>query len=252
VTERTASVKERLADAAFALFDERGFEATTVDDIAERAGVGRTTFFRTFRSKEDVIFPDHEALAGAVVARLAGADAGSALPAVLDATRAVLDHYLAEGDRARQRYQLTRTVPSLRDREHAGVRRYTRAFVEFGERVLGTGDDGGLRAELLGTSLVTAHNHVLRRWLRREGADPTGELEAAVNLVAALFLGVRPHSPRGQGTAGPPLDSCSAAVGSLAATAESNGHASPGVAVVVVRAAGDVTEVAERIRRLLT
>ena len=226
VTDRT-SVKERLADAAFALFEERGFEQTTVDDIAERAGVGRTTFFRTFRSKEDVIFPDHEALAASVVGRLAGADSRTALSAVQDATRFVLGHYVAEGDRARQRYRLTRTVPSLRDREHAGVRRYTRAFVEFGERVLGTGDDGGLRAELLGTALVTAHNHVLRRWLRRETGDPVAELDAAVGLVSALYLD---------------------AVGSAKAA---NGHGDPQVAVVIVRNGGDVTALAEQLRRMV-
>ncbi|WP_217709698.1 helix-turn-helix domain-containing protein [Amycolatopsis sp. Hca4] len=56
--------KERLTEAAFALFAERGYEQTTVDDITDRAGVGRTTFFRTFRTKEDVIFPDHEVLLG--------------------------------------------------------------------------------------------------------------------------------------------------------------------------------------------
>ena len=56
------SARERLAAAAFALFDERGYEQTTVDDITERAGLGRATFFRHYRSKEDVIFPDHDLL----------------------------------------------------------------------------------------------------------------------------------------------------------------------------------------------
>jgi AcrR family transcriptional regulator len=51
------AARDRLAQAAFALFDERGYEQTTVDDITERAGLGRTTFFRHYRSKEDVIFP---------------------------------------------------------------------------------------------------------------------------------------------------------------------------------------------------
>ncbi|MFY9851197.1 MAG: helix-turn-helix domain-containing protein, partial [Trebonia sp.] len=37
------SARERLAGAAFELFDERGYEQTTVDDITERAGLGRTT-----------------------------------------------------------------------------------------------------------------------------------------------------------------------------------------------------------------
>ena len=34
------TARERLAEAAFALFDERGYEQTTVDDITERAGLG--------------------------------------------------------------------------------------------------------------------------------------------------------------------------------------------------------------------
>ena len=63
-------VRERFVTAAFELFAERGYEQTTVDDIAERAGVGRTTFFRTFRSKEDAIFPDHEQLLAAIETRL--------------------------------------------------------------------------------------------------------------------------------------------------------------------------------------
>jgi hypothetical protein len=39
------AARDRLAQAAFALFDERGYDQTTVDDITERAGLGRTTFF---------------------------------------------------------------------------------------------------------------------------------------------------------------------------------------------------------------
>ena len=54
-------VKTRLAieDAALALFEERGYEATTVDEIADRAEVSTTTFFRYFPTKADVLLGDH-------------------------------------------------------------------------------------------------------------------------------------------------------------------------------------------------
>jgi len=125
------SPRDRLARAAFALFDEREYEQATVDDITERAGLGRTTFFRYYRSKEDVIFPDHDRLLGLVRDRLLTSGRHSVLAAVSDAVRLVLLHYLAEGDLARRRYALTSTVPALRDREIASVARYQRLFREF-------------------------------------------------------------------------------------------------------------------------
>ncbi len=69
----TATAREKLVLPAFELFDEQGYENTTVDQIAERAGVGRTTYFRNFPSKEDVIFPDHAAILDAISGRLATA-----------------------------------------------------------------------------------------------------------------------------------------------------------------------------------
>ena len=107
------SARERLAEAAFALFDERGYEQTTVDDITERAGLGRTTFFRHYRSKEDVIFPDHDRLLDQIADRLRTSSHGTALVAVSDAVRLVLLHYIDEGDLARRRYALTSRVPAL-------------------------------------------------------------------------------------------------------------------------------------------
>src|SRR5580700_5299668 len=129
MTKPTA--RERLAEAAFALFDERGYEQTTVDDITERAGLGRTTFFRHYRTKEDVIFPDHDRLLEQVAERLRTSGPGDPLGAVADAVRLVLLHYVDEGDLARRRYALTSKVPALHDREIVSGARYQRLFREF-------------------------------------------------------------------------------------------------------------------------
>jgi AcrR family transcriptional regulator len=183
----TLSVRERLTAAAFELFDERGFEQSTVDDIAERAGVGRTTFFRTFPAKEDVILPDHETVLGEVRARLATSSQETALVAICEAARLVLLHYLDEGDLARSRYKLTSTVPALRHREVTSMQQYQRVFREFIHGWMGEGDQSGLRAELMATSVVTAHNYVLRRWLRGHTDDPESEFDAAMAAVIDLF-----------------------------------------------------------------
>jgi AcrR family transcriptional regulator len=182
------SARERLAQAAFALFDERGYEQTTVDDITERAGLGRTTFFRHYRSKEDVIFPDHELMLGQVRDRLTSSNQRTALAAVSDAVRLVLLHYLAEGDLARRRYALTSAVPALRDREIVSVARYQRLFREFiTDWMRDSGEPDALRAELMAAAVVAAHNHVLRRWLRAESPDPIREVDDAMNQVIGLF-----------------------------------------------------------------
>src|SRR5437868_9439910 len=48
-------VRSAIWDAAVDLFVSRGFEQTTVDDIAQAAGVSRRTFFRYFASKSDLM-----------------------------------------------------------------------------------------------------------------------------------------------------------------------------------------------------
>jgi AcrR family transcriptional regulator len=182
----TPSVIERLTAAAFELFDERGYEHSTVDDIAERAGVGRTTFFRAFSSKEDVILPDHHVVLSAVKARLATSTQETALVAVTEGARLVLQQYLKEGDKARRRYKLTSNVPALRDREVASMQQYQRVFREFIHGWMG-GDSIGLRAELMANAVITAHNYVLRRWLRGLTEQPEAEFDAAMSAVIELF-----------------------------------------------------------------
>jgi AcrR family transcriptional regulator len=52
------NASERLTLAALELFAERGYEATTVIDIAQRAGLTKSTFFRHFQDKREVLFGD--------------------------------------------------------------------------------------------------------------------------------------------------------------------------------------------------
>lgn len=183
MSEPVESVRERLVQAAFDLFDEAGFDATTVDDIARRAGVGRTTFFRHFGSKEAAVFPEHDPLLDRIAQRLASAAPATRDVAVAEASGLVLRHYLDEGERARLRYRLVGSVPALRDREIAGQHRYERLFADALRERWPDDPDADLRAELMAAAVVTAHNHVLRRWLRGETTTPDLDLDRALALV---------------------------------------------------------------------
>ena len=57
------NARERLERAALALFAEHGYDATTVAEIADRAGLTKSTFFRHFADKREVLFGGQDMLA---------------------------------------------------------------------------------------------------------------------------------------------------------------------------------------------
>ena len=83
----------RLVNAAVDLFTEQGYDATTVNEIAERAGLTKTTFFRHFADKREVLFAGQEIhgrlLADAIAALPDEATPLQAVGAALDALTAV-------------------------------------------------------------------------------------------------------------------------------------------------------------------
>ncbi len=68
----------RVMQAALELFGERGFEQTTVAEIAGRAGLTERTFFRHFADKREVLFAGTDALRELLVSTLANAPAAAA------------------------------------------------------------------------------------------------------------------------------------------------------------------------------
>ncbi|MGW4034350.1 TetR family transcriptional regulator [Streptomyces sp. NPDC004838] len=206
-------MREALAEAAFQLFLERGYEQTTVDDIVARAGVGRRSFFRYFPSKEDAVFPDHESCLAEMTEFLAakrrgdgGDPAGSGhgpgpgsgtgtsgagvdpVDEVCDAARIVMRMYTAKPDFSVQRYRLTREVPGLRTYELSVVRRYERTFAGHLRARRPDAPDGALRAEMIASAVVAAHNNALRSWLRSGGeGNIEAEVEHALGLVREVW-----------------------------------------------------------------
>ncbi|HEY4418815.1 MAG TPA: TetR family transcriptional regulator [Pseudonocardia sp.] len=108
----------RLEQAALALFGERGFENTTVAEIASRAGLTERTFFRYFTDKREVLFSGstmlQELLVDAVVGAPESASAIEAVAAGLDAVGAMFD---GRQDHARQRQAVIVASAELRERE---------------------------------------------------------------------------------------------------------------------------------------
>lgn len=149
--------------AALDLFTDHGFEQTSVAQIAEAAGVSRSTFFRQFGGKDDVVFTDHDVVLAELRAFFSGPHADPWL-AVCDAAVLVFRRFAAEPDLARRRYALVRGVPALREREIVTVFAYERLFDEH-LRQARPGLDP-VDAVSFAAAVAAVHNHVLRRMLR--------------------------------------------------------------------------------------
>jgi AcrR family transcriptional regulator len=104
--------------AAFALYGERGFEQTTVAEIAKRAGLTERTFFRHFADKREVLFAGADALRELLVSTVAEAP-GSLAP--IDAAAAGLEAAGAliqdGGELARERQAIIAASTELQERE---------------------------------------------------------------------------------------------------------------------------------------
>ena len=108
----------RLEAAALALYGERGFENTTVADIAARAGVTERTFFRHFADKREVLFSGADELQALLADAAAGAPPSAppidAVAVALEAAGAMFQERRAY---ARQRKAVIAASAELRERE---------------------------------------------------------------------------------------------------------------------------------------
>ena len=110
--------RERLQLAALALYGERGYEETTVAEIAERAGLTKRTFFRYFADKREVLFWGSEVLEQQMVVAIEAAPASaSALGMIGAALDAAAVRFEEVREFAGPRHRIIASSRELRERE---------------------------------------------------------------------------------------------------------------------------------------
>jgi AcrR family transcriptional regulator len=123
--------RETIVRVALELFAERGFEATTIADIAEAADIAPRTFFGYFPSKEDVVFHDADAVFDTFVERVRDRPDDET---TFVALRAWFSDYAAQIDRTdpveQARKRLIRSTPALAAHEHAHRGRFHALLAE--------------------------------------------------------------------------------------------------------------------------
>jgi mycofactocin system transcriptional regulator len=166
------------------LFAERGFDATTVDDIASAAGIGRRTFFRYFATKNDVVWGDFHGGLERFRAALQSTDPRVPLDEAL--RHAIVDFNALPHEQVplhRQRMRLILTVSSLQAHSTLMYAAWRRVVAEF--VALRTRDDvDDLLPRLVGHLMLGAAVAAYEQWLADPAADLTALLDAAVRRAA--------------------------------------------------------------------
>ncbi|RZT81514.1 TetR family transcriptional regulator [Micromonospora violae] len=166
----------RLEAAAFELFRERGFEQTTVADIAARAGLDKRTFYRLFGDKREALFSGGAHLEEVLVKAVAETDA-TPFEAVVAAFRRVAEDIFADRlELVRARQAIIASSPELQERE---LRKGTSmvAAVSAALRAKGLGET---TATLATESGVTVFRVAYARWVAPDSDAPLTDLIAEV------------------------------------------------------------------------
>jgi AcrR family transcriptional regulator len=174
---------------AMRLFEEQGFEATTVEQIAAAAGISSRSFFRYFAAKEDVVIgdplPAGELIRSALQSRPPEEAAGAALRQAL---LALLDTVRADPDFALQSSRLMLSTPGLRARHLEKQLLWQRLLLPDTLRRLTVEDPDfkDLTAHALVSSALGCFDVAVLAWAASNGTKSLPDLfDAAIDAVAS-------------------------------------------------------------------
>jgi AcrR family transcriptional regulator len=183
---------ERLKDAALHLFAAHGYDATTVGDVAERAGVTERTFFRHFADKREVLFEGerefHASFLDGIAAAPADASTIELMTAALEAGGSALQ-VTTRRDRSRIRKQVISVNEPLRERERLKLAKLAEVISE----ALGHRGVDRSQARLAGEAVVTVFTTAYETWISSEEDRDLVELQQeALGALRALLSGGTP------------------------------------------------------------
>lgn len=174
--ERTRTL---LREHALRLFLEQGYEATTVEEIADAAEVSPSTFFRYFRAKEDVIFydPYDEVIAQSLAMQAADTNPIQAIRCALKA--AFADASPEQREFERRKHRLIASTPSLRARDTGDLIGNMEFLAQYLAQRLSLPTDS-LRVRTLAGALVGVLISATAKAHEDPGSDPWILLDASL------------------------------------------------------------------------
>jgi AcrR family transcriptional regulator len=180
----------RLANAALELYNERGFEQTTVAEIAERAGLTERTFFRHFADKREVLFAGGTGLQDLMLeALLRAPDSATPTEAVACALLATCDMFEERREFARRRQAVIAANAELQERELVKMASLAKAVAE-GLRERGVKSPA---ATLIAEAGIAVFRVAFERWTSPSNRRRLrGLIEDSLDQLRNVFLATAP------------------------------------------------------------
>lgn len=184
--------KARLQDAALELYERQGFDQTTIEEIADRAGLTKRTFFRHFRDKREVLFgggvDETDQFANAVLSAPASSGPLDAVGLGLSAMSAHID---AHAGFFAQRFRIIRASPELWERQLVKFTAIAEGFARA-LRARGVADSVAVLAAEIGVTVLRLASD---QWLRRPGKKSLQKVVAGELGQLRAIAQSPPHSP---------------------------------------------------------
>lgn len=187
IGRQPATSNAELSHIGLQLFIERGFDATTVDDIAAAAGIGRRTFFRYFTSKNDLPWGDFDGMIASMREYL------FALPDDVDVREALRTAVIEfnrfpenEFSYHRQRMDLLLNVPSLVAHSTLRYADWRQVIADFVAKRVGL-DPQDLVPQTTAWAMLAASLAAYEQWLRHDDADLLELLGVSLRLISTGF-----------------------------------------------------------------
>ena len=164
-------VRDAIWDAAVNLFSEKGFDETTVDDIAQASGVSRRSFFRYFSSKNDLMAHSIVSYGTALADAIHACPRTHSRSEVFRETVRTVAQQSAPGSRTRKIMRIAAKYPAAREAQLTRLAEIQEHVAEvFAER-LGISSPGDPRPHLLAGLTLTALSATFRMWFHGDGQD---------------------------------------------------------------------------------
>jgi TetR/AcrR family transcriptional regulator, regulator of mycofactocin system len=176
-----------VGEVALRLFRERGFEQTTVDDIATELGIARRTLFRYFPSKNDIVWGDFDSVLDRLRAELGARDPAAPMLDTLREAVVASNAYPAELlPELRTRITLITRVPALQAHSMLRYAAWRRVVADFVAGRVGVRADD-LLPRALGYAALAASTSAFSYWVDTPDSDLTSLLDRSYRMLAAGF-----------------------------------------------------------------